>query len=300
MKKQQHQILGLLAVASAGLLSLGSAQAQNAGYDFNNDLVFFLQSNNSAFSTNIVTAAAGNISAIRDQRGTNGYSVLATSASLGAFLAQGSVYGANWFNSINLYGGAVGSRGTSTFLNSQSSPGGVASGDSNRTVYFTQARGNILNAGASASSPSTPPFSQNVVDTSASMNTVQNEFENVSTSSPFSEPAANSTVDDQAPIGGVQFANLAGVGNFFSAPFSFGSESNVILVLDLYRMTPITTFNNASPDLNVDLVPLFLGNVVFKNTGEVGFLTVPEPTTATMIALAVGALALRNRRRLNA
>ena len=296
MKKQQHQILGLLAVASAGLLSLGSAQAQNAGYNFNTDLVFFLQSNNSAFSTNIVTAAAGNISAIRDQRGTNGYSVLATSASLGAFLAQGSVYGANWFNSINLYGGAFGSRGTSTFLNSQSG----TTGDSNRTVYFTQARGNTLNAGASASSPSTPPFSQNVVDSSGSMNTVQNEFENVSTSSPFSEPAANSTVDDQAPIGGVQFANLAGVGNFFSAPFSFGSESNVILVLDLYRMTPVTTFNNASPDLNVDLVPLFLGNVVFKNTGEVGLLTVPEPTTATMIALAVGALALRNRRRLNA
>lgn len=295
MKKQQHQILGLLAVASAGLLSLSSAQAQNAGYNLNTDLVFFLQSNNSAFSTNIVTAAAGNISAIRDQRGTNAYSVLATSASLGAFLAQGSVYGANWFNSINLYGGAFGSRGTSTFLNNQFG----TTGDSNRTVYFTQARGNTLNAGASASSP-TATNNAAALNRSTSMNTVQNEFETASNSSPFSEDAANSTVDDQAPIDGIQFANLAGVGNFFSAPFSFGSESNVILVLDLYRMTPITTFNNASPDLNVDLVPLFLGNVVFKNTGEVGFLTVPEPTTATMIALAVGALALRNRRRLKA
>ena len=296
MKKQQHQILGLLAVASAGLLSLGSAQAQNAGYNFNTDLVFFLQSNNSAFSTNIVTAAAGNISAIRDQRGTNGYSVLATSASLGDFLSQGSVYGANWFNSINLYGGAFATRGNSSFVNSQWG----ATGDSNRTVYFTQARGNTLNPGTSASSPSGLIDNTVLGTTNTSMTTVQNEFETVSNSSPFSEDAANSTVDDQAPIGGIQFANLAGVGNFLSAPFNFGSQSNVILVLDLYRMTPATSFNNASPDLNVDLVPLFLGNVVFKNTGEVGLLTVPEPTTATMIALAVGALALRNRRRLNA
>jgi len=296
MKKQQHQILGLLAVASAGLLSLSSAQAQNAGYNLNTDLVFFLQSNNSAFSTNIVTAAAGNISAIRDQRGTNAYSVLATSASLGDFLAQGSVYGANWFNSINLYGGAFATRGNSSFVNNQFG----TTGDSNRTVYFTQARGNTLNPGTSASSPSGLIDNTVLGTTNTSMTTVQNEFETVSNSSPFSEDAANSTVDDQAPIGGIQFANLAGVGNFLSAPFNFGSQSNVILVLDLYRMTPATSFNNASPDLNVDLVPLFLGNVVFKNTGEVGFLTVPEPTTATMIALAVGALALRNRRRLNA
>jgi len=297
MKKQQHQILGLLAVASAGFLSLGSAQAQNGGYNLNTDLVFFLQSNNSAFSTNIVTAAAGNISAIRDQRGTNGYSVLATSASLGAFLAQGSVYGANWFNSINLYGGAFGSRGTSTFVNNQSG----TTGDSNRTVYFTQARGNTLNAGASASSPSTLVASVEVLNRSTSMNTVQNEFETVSHSSPFSEDAANSTVDDQAPIGGIQFANLAGVGNFLSSSFNFGGQSDVILVLDLYRMSPTSTFGNGTGELyDNDLAPLFLGNVVFKNTGEVGFLTVPEPTTATMIALAVGALALRNRRRLNA
>ncbi len=295
MKSRQHQILGLIAVAAAGLVPLSSAQAQNAGYNQNLDLVFFLQSNNPAFSTNIVTIAAGNLSTIRDQRGTSAYSVLATD-SFGTFLEQGSVYGANWFESINLYGGAFATRGDSSFTNNQFG----TTGDSNRTVYFTQARGNNTGAGTAASSPSGLVNNAVLGQTTASMTVVQNEFETSSTSSPFSEPAGDSTLDDQAPIGGIQFANQAGVGNFFSTPFTFGGESNVILVLDLYRMAPSGTFTaGLTPPLNTALTPLFVGNVVLKSTGEIGLLTVPEPTTATMIALAVGALALRNRRRSN-
>ncbi len=297
MKKQQHHILGLAAVVATGLLSLGSAQA-NPGYAQNLDLVFFLQSNDPDFSTNIVTVAAGNLSTIRDQRNTDAYSVLVTD-SFGGFLSDDAVYGADWDINTNLYAGAFGTRGDGSFINNQFG----TTGDSNRTVYFTQARGNTINPGQAASSPSTLVDNAVLAARTSSMNVVQNEFETQpGAASPFSEPAGSSTLDDQAPIGGVQFANLAGVGNFLAAPFSFGGQNDVILVLDLYRMKPSATnagFLSTDP-VGVALTPLFLGNVVFKSTGEVGFLTVPEPTTATMIALAIGGLALRNRRRANA
>jgi hypothetical protein len=288
MKIPRTRIFGLAAIASVTLLSLNSVKAQNADYSLNNDLVMFFQSSNALFSTNVVTLSLGNLTSIRNQAGTGNYTVL--TSTLGTTLV--SAYGSNWATSSEIYAGAFANRGTSSFVNNQFG----STGDSNRTVYFTQARGNNLGGGSSASNPNALLNNTELGSRVTSMGVIQNEFETASTSSPFVELAADSTVPSNAPIGGVQFANLTGVDNNFSGSFSFGGQNDVILALDLWRMKPSGTFSN-SDGYGTALEPYFLGNVILKSTGEVGFLAVPEPTSAALLVLSGVALALCNRRR---
>lgn len=294
IKKTNIRFLGLASLLAAAAASLGTASAQNPGFNQYNDLTLFFQKPVASGNNAIVNVALPTLSALRDQRGTDSYSILLGASALDTALA--SAFGTGWASDTQLYAGAVGNRGVSTAINGQFQ----TSGDSNRTLYYTQSRATTSSPGLQNSSPGTLSNNTILGQVNSDISQTSLRFEIFGTGNIWEDARADSFVDNRMPIGGVQFTALTNVGNFMSGtPFTFGGQSNVVLVLDLFRNAPVSTFNDGIDD--TQLTPLFLGNLVLKSTGEVGFLTVPEPSSALLIGAAGVALAaVRRRRKVNA
>ena len=298
IKTNKLRVLGFATLLAAAAATMGTANAQNAGFAQYQDLALFFQKPEASGNNAIVNVALPLLTDMRNQRGTNAYDILLAAGALNTALSSNATFGSGWASDTQLYAGAGSNRGVSSNINAQFQ----TSGDANRTLYYTQARATNGSAGLQNSAPSPMP-GINVTQQNTSLANAQTSidqagarFETAGTGNIWEDTRASSFVDNNMPIGGVQFSNQSNVGNFMSgAPFTFGGQTNVVLVLDLFRTQVSGTFSNtsASPGPGgllageTTLTPLFLGNIVLKNTGEVGFLTIPEPTTATMLALAI-------------
>ena len=86
------------------------------------------------------------------------------------------------------------------------------------------------------------------------------------------------------------------IGAASSSTYSYGAISNIVLGLDIYRVTPST--NGASAWQNLNSISAnyggsggngygyFLGTVTLSDNGDVNFAAVPEPGTVALLALA--------------
>ncbi|MFZ4682192.1 MAG: hypothetical protein ACOYMS_06800, partial [Terrimicrobiaceae bacterium] len=195
-----------------------------------------------------------------------------------------SAYGASWASFSNadltdaLYFGAAATQSLTagTGINTDGSL------DPRRTIYFTRPRLSNINPGLQNSVATSFALSgagdgqfntvnsriftmQNVLDDTGGVNGY--------TTAAVVSPESISQVDDQNVIGGNSYANLSTTqGTLSSSAFSFGGAGNVILALDLYRMTPRGAPAGEFGPLGSDHVGYFLGNLTLADNGDVGFI----------------------------
>ena len=309
MKLSKTSVLAV--VASATFLASGGSLLANPNFNNNYDLLMHFQSGNVA-ETDVVVAGLGNqtLTSLRDQglAQTGNYTNL---ANINGTLT--TAYGVNWATATDLFAGAVGTRSTSPGDGVQLNTGiggAATAGDPRRTIYYTQVRtSNLLPGQVNSTSVSFaltgPGDAQfNLVNDSI-FAPVQNRFETLSGASVISDRTAAATLGEgvlqQNPIGNNSYQNISTVQGAFSTAFTFGAAGgNVVLALDLFRMKPNTIASGVGEidPSNPDHQGLFLGNIVLKNTGEVGFIAaVPEPSTTLLMGLGLAVALFSQRRR---
>lgn len=291
-------------VAASVLVPAATSFAQNSEHGPER-LVFTVQSAD-ALETDTVLSSIANLDLVRSQ--PVGYSVLANIDT-----TLNTAYGSGVWETLSsatpgtsLWFAAAGTRST---LSGNSLESG--STDPRRTIYYTRPRsgGNALVFTGSASSTSATfansgPGVVNSNNANSAINTLSNQLETVGTSANLILPKTSSQVDNVMPsLAGNSFTSLtAAQGRLNPTAFSFGSAGNVLLALDLYRMTPPGNPNGGAiggefGPLGTDGNGFFLGSITLKDNGEVGFVTVPEPSTAALAGLGALALAFARRRR---
>lgn len=303
MKSPKTWLFGAFTLASAALLSAPSALAQNGSYNPGLDLTLYFQRAPGATGTggnDTLYAAPGTnqltTTYVAGTAGPAGYTVL---GNLNAGLTD--AYGLEWSGLTDLFMGGIGNRG------STAASGFLFTGtvDPFGTVYYTQQRANAMNPGLANSNPNNRTAAQ-FTTLNSGINQLTNEFENDGTGVFLKEDKSASFIDDQNPFSGpnlgLSFSNDLGTPamNSFSGPISFGAAgSGILLALDFYRMKPSSSpMGEDAPNMPfADRTPQFLGNLVLKDTGEVGFVTaVPEPSSALLVLFG-GLFAASARRR---
>lgn len=279
----------LAAVAAACGFPLASVSGQNA-FHAPSDLVLTFQNPGGAQgSDQTVTVALANVSTFFRDAEPNSFTLLnaANIGGLGATLT--STFGANWFDQSTLWMGGIGFRGTSPTATQ------LLNGDPHQTFYFTKGYENpaptiIANSGSRISS---------------AMGQVKGTIEDFGTTAVFVRPTSTSFVDEQNPftVPGVQNAAYGDIsggvqGSFAQGTFgSLGAAGDVELALDLFRLqtrNDITGQYGFGEEMNTGAL---LGTLTINQAGEIGFLAVPEPSTAGMLAVASVAAFTRRRKR---
>lgn len=300
--------LRLLALAAiGGLLALpaSSHAAADPQYDTNDLMLFFQNPTGTTGSDTLVLYSLGSTWSVFRSAATPGDPTFGGTISLGNInTLLTSTYGATWNATTSIFAGGAGQNGSTNAIATS-----VSNGDYARTVYVTKPRAGAGTVGSanSATAAYNPANTGTASAISGSNNVMTGQ------SNPYAVLNTATTVDDQNPfsptpttpgtaytsiIGGVQGALLSG------GSYSLGSVSNVVLGLDLYRITP--SLNGASAWQNVNSISgvtagqgYYLGTITLSDNGDVNFVAIPEPSTASLLALAgISAWVAARRRKL--
>lgn len=279
----------LAAVAAACGFPLAPVSGQNAFHAPSDLVLTFQNPGGSQGSDQTITVALGNVSTVFRDATPNSFTLLNTTNLGGLGAALSSTFGATWFDQPSLWMGAIGFRGTSPTATQ------LLDLDPHQTLYYTKSYG----------SPAPTVINNSGDGITSAMGQVKGTMEQFGTTAVFPRPTSTSFIDEQNPFTapGVQNAAYTNIGGGIQGSFaegnfgSLGAAGTVELALDLFRVqtrNDVTGQYGFGEDTNIgDL----LGTLTINQQGQVGFLAVPEPSTAGLLAVAaVGAFARRRKR----
>jgi hypothetical protein len=310
MKKTTKHLRSLCAVTAIALAMTPAANAATDPAYGTNDLLFFgLERSGTTWIDKVVTFSLGSTWDVFRRAATPGDPTFGTVISLGNINTMlSSAFGADWTSLTpdTLYFGAAGQKGSTSGLSTV-----VEDGDYARTAYISSPRtgtGIYQQANSSARN----------IATSGSGGTAANiqgaNSVAVGQPNPNSNNVSDTIIDAQNPltpsaVPGTAYGSINGgiIGAASSTKYSYGSVSNIVVGLDLYRVTPST--NDASAWQNLNSIGAdyggssgngygyYLGTVTLSDNGDVNFTAVPEPGTVSLLALAAAGFAAHVIRR---
>jgi len=296
-----------LAVAAALMLASAVDEARSApdsGYQQNDLLLYFLNPGGSVGMDQIAFFSLGSTWSVFRNAATPTDPNYGTVINLGNMnQVMTATYGADWTTlSPSLFMGAAGNNGSTSGLSSV-----VANGDFARTVYVTKPR---LGAGAlgQPNSSTATLNTGNSAGTSTAINTANSPAGNSSlvTANPFALPDNGNeglaSLQAQNPFGptgapATAYGAIQGglIGPVSAVTYTYGSVNNVVLGLDLYRITPSTSGPTAWQNVNnIQGVSAgqgyYLGTITISSDGEVNFVARSDeaPVTDDYTAWAAG------------
>jgi uncharacterized protein (TIGR03382 family) len=307
------------AVALAASFTPGAQAAIDTQYNHNDLLLYGLQKNSAGtdWAGNVVTFSLGSTFNVFRQAATPGDPTYGTVINLGNInTILTSNYGTNWTGLVadKLYFGATGQNGS---VNAASET--VSNGDYARTAYITSPR---LGAGTYGQSNS----NQRNINTDNASGTASairgNSTGTLNLSTPVALALGDTLIDTQNSLtpGGspaTAYGSISGgvIGAASASTYNFDTINNVVLGLDLYRITPSLaggssawqnangiaadygTGNPSEPGLG-----FYLGTITLSSNGDVNFVgtgatPIPEPGTIAAAVLLAGGAWLRSRKR---
>ena len=307
-----------LALGALSVVSTGALAAADTNYQANDLVMFFRNPNGATGKDTVVAFSLGSTWDVFRRAATPSDPTFNTVISLGNINSLlTSTYGSDWTSrSSNLFAGAAGNVGAtdneSTF---------VENGDYSRTVYISSPRTGAGTYGASNSAVRNVPSGASASSVVAGNIDGANSVLLSATSNPTALANAVTTLDTYNPIGtnnivGQAYGGIGSgvMGSVSSNTYAYGSISNVIRGLDLYRITPTTnngTDGNIAWQNEYSIAKTYggsgsvgsayyLGTVTLSDNGDVNFAAVPEPSTYALLALAAagfGAHIIRRRHR---
>lgn len=316
MKSKTNHLrsLGVAAALAAAFTPVAQAAIDTQYND--NDLMFFgLKKTGTAWVDNVVTFSLGSTYNVFRKAATPGDPTYGTVISLGNInTILTSSYGADWTTlpAETLYFGAAGQNASTANIGNA-----VLNGDHARTAYITSPR---LGAGTYGESNSNV---RNIATSLASGTVTQIASSNgsggaLNQSTPLAINVSDTQIDNQNPLtpsGNPATAytsiNAGVVGAASSSTYNYDTINNVVIGLDLFRITP--SLSGASAWQNVNSITqdyggsgngfgFYLGTITLSSNGDVNFVgtgatPIPEPgTVAAAVLLAAGAW-LRWRKR---
>lgn len=316
MKSIQNNLRSCAVAAGLFAASLTGVKAAEAGVYAANDLLMFFQ--NPSGTTGNTTVAYFNLGST--------YNVFRAAATpldptFNTVISLGNInnlltttYGADWTGlSSTIFAGAAGQNGATSALATS-----TTNGDYARTTYVTKPRQSAGSFGqANSSSPLYDPATTGVPTAISGANNISGMTQ------PGSVGFASTTLETQNPIvngnPGTAYSAFQGgiIGDISSATYSYGSINDVVLGLDLFRVTKTSgtgttnatiwqTVNNINDPLYTASYPGgsaradYLGTITLSSNGDVNFAAVPEPSTYALLALAaagLGAHIIRRRKK---
>lgn len=283
-----------LAAGTLAVTATGAKAAPDDSYQANDLLLFFRNPAGSTGTSEVVTFSLGSTWNLFRAAATPTDPTFGTVISLGNINSiLTSTYGTDWTSlSSSLFAGAVGNNGGTSGLDN-----GIYDGDYARTVYVTKPRAGAGLPGKANSTVAAVPVN-NASGVAAAIEGAN------SVALPLSNPAAinnsSTTIDTQNPffnsVPATAYGAINGgvMGPVSSDRYTMG-DSNVVIGLDLYRVTPNTTGATAWQNLNsISGVTAgsgyYLGTIALSDDGDVNFSAVPEPSTYALLALAAAGL----------
>ena len=314
--KNIHSTTCLLAFT--WLMFSAPGKAAQAGVYAANDLLLFFQNPAGTTGTDeVVYFNLGSTFNVFRDAATPGSAAFGSAISLGNINSiLTSAYGEDWTSlSSSIFFAANGQNG-STSITATS----TQNGDYARTVYITKPRTSAGSVGqANSASPLYAP----------SQTAVAGQINGANNMSGITQPGAtndsDTLLDDYNPFFNGNPATAYGaingglMGSITSSSYTFGSISNIVGALDLYRVaktsgtgtTSASIWQNAnnieatySNDFGLagggSAAGYYLGTITLSDNGDVNFAAVPEPSTYALLALAAagfGAHVIRRRKR---
>ncbi len=316
MKTFKNNVRACTVAAGLFAAALSGAKAAEAGsYTTNDLLMFFRNPNGTAGTTSVAYFNLGSTYNVFRAAATPLDPTFGTVISLGNINSLlTTTYGTDWTGlSSTIFAGAQGQNGATASLATTTSNGDYA-----RTTYVTKPRSS---AGtfqqANSSSPLYDPATTGVPGAIQGANNIGGMTQ------PGVVANNGTTLDDQNPIvngnPGTAYNAFNGgiIGGISSTTYSYGSISDVVLGLDLFRVTKTSgtgtdnasiwqTANDIDNPLYTGSYPGstaradYLGTITLSDNGDVNFAAVPEPSTYALLALAaagLGAHVIRRRKR---
>jgi hypothetical protein len=294
--------LASIAASALAVSSTGAFAATDDAYSTNDLLMFFQNPSGTAGTDQVVTFSLGSTYNVFRNAATPSSANFGSTISLGNInTILSSTFGADWTGtSSSIFAGAAGQNGATSSLSSATSNQDYA-----RTVYVTKPRTGQGTLGLANSSSVTLPGGTSAQQALAS--NISGSNNSAPVAQPGSEALNDTIIDDNNPFfngnPSTAYGQLNGgvMGALSSTTYSFGSISNVVLGLDLYRATPVL---NASGWQNIESIPgvtagsgYYLGTITLSSNGDLNFAAVPEPSTYALIALTGLLYFFVNRRR---
>jgi len=294
----------LTSLASTAMLLAGSSHAANTFYEVGDLILYFQKPGN----TNTVYVSLGNAASnFRGSAAGPTYDRQALNI-LNINTTLVSAFGENWASDANIYAGAAAAH-------SADFGDDVVNGDQNRTMYISRGRASVGTVGQRGTAPYDLNSAQTQTTGSTNIIAMGNTFEVNGTAQQQVITTNISTIDNQNPItnaslgiqgtafnafsGGVQQRGAATtIGNFGFGGVTYAE--NVEFALDLYRIAPMldsATEGEVSGEVGGKrLIGTFEGTLAVSRTGDVSFVTIPEPSSIALTGLAALGLAFRRRR----
>jgi hypothetical protein len=309
MKQPRWLRTTALSVGALAFTTAGPLAATDPAYNDNDILLYGLQRSGSDWIGSVVTFSLGSSWDVFRRAATPGDPTFGTVISLGNInTILASAYGTAWtgLTADTLYFGAAGQKGSTSGLSTV-----VEDGDYARTAYISSPRtgtGIYQQANSSARNIATSGSGGTAANVQGA-NSVA-----VGQPNPNSNNVSDTIIDAQNPltpsaVPGTAYGSINGgiIGAASSTKYSYGSVSNIVVGLDLYRVTPST--NDAAAWQNLNSIGAdyggsggngygyYLGTVTLSDNGDVNFTAVPEPGTVSLLALAAAGYAAHVIRR---
>jgi len=278
--------ISLAAVLLAAPAFDQATAAPDDAYQQNDLLLYFLNPTGTAGTDQIAFFSLGSTWSVFRNAATP------TSPNYGSVINLGnmnevlsSTYGADWTSlSPSLFVGAAGNNGSTSSLSSA-----VSNGDYARTVYVTKPRLGAGTLGQPNSSTATLNTG-NSAGTASAINGANSPLLTLLPRPPNPSALPNEgneglqSLNQQNPFGptgapATAYGAIQGglTGPVSAASYNYGSVSNVVLGLDLYRITPSTSGSTAWQNANsIQGVTAgqgyYLGTITLSSNGEVNFV----------------------------
>ena len=308
--KNIHSATCLLAFT--WLMFSAPGKAAQAGVYAANDLLLFFQNPAGTTGTDkVVYFNLGSTFNVFRDAATPGSAAFSSTISLGNINSiLTSTYGEDWTSwSSSIFVAANGQNGSTSISATTTSNGDFA-----RTVYITKPRNSVGSVGqADSASPLYPPSQTAVAGQINGANNISTMTQPGAANAGNSAPEPRTLLDDYNPFFNGNPATAYGaingglMGSITSSSYTFGSVSNVVRALDLYRVAKTSgtgtanasiwqNSNNIAATLSNDFgvagggsaAAFYLGTITLSSDGAVNFVAAGGSNVSDYTAWAEG------------